>query len=561
MRSKVQCNVVADFETTTTKEDCRVWAWATCPIKGSPTDNDVTIGTDLDSFMEHISITSGTIYFHNLKFDGMFILDWLLNNKFRHTLTVARRNQFQTLISKDNKFYSITIQFKNGSRVELRDSMKKIPMSVSKAAKAYELGLSKLVIDYHEARPIGHILTDDEREYISADVKIIAAILFLQQLEGMVKLTVGADSLAEYKQTMGSMFAKLFPILDLETDAEIRRAYRGGWTFRDERYAKQVVGPGSVYDVNSLYPSVMYDRQLPYGMPLKFDSVPDLPEEYDLFIVTITFTAKLKKNHLPCIQLRNHSVFVSTEYLKEIPEPETVTLTNIDLALWQDHYHLNILTWEGGYYFRASKGMFTDYIDKWMEVKANSKGGLREIAKLHLNSLYGKFATNPNVTSRYPVLEDGVVKLNTAAEEFRNPVYTAMGVFITAYARDVTIRAAQLNYDTFLYADTDSLHLNTLDPPKGVSVHKADLGAWKKEYEFDYGIFWRAKAYCERVPTRANAMGGTHYETHIAGLPVNVASGLTIGDFQPNAVFGGKLLPTTVKGGIILSSVEFQLKS
>ena len=51
MRSKVQCNVVADFETTTTKEDCRVWAWATCPIKGSPTDNDVTIGTDLDSFM------------------------------------------------------------------------------------------------------------------------------------------------------------------------------------------------------------------------------------------------------------------------------------------------------------------------------------------------------------------------------------------------------------------------------------------------------------------------------------------------------------------------------
>ena len=36
--------------------------------------------------------------------------------------------------------------------------------------------------------------------------------------------------------------------------------------------------------------------------------------------------------------------------------------------------------------------------------------GLRTIAKLMLNSLYGKFALNPNVQGKYPVLDNGIIK-------------------------------------------------------------------------------------------------------------------------------------------------------
>ena len=40
---------VADFETTTNIEDCRVWAFAICEVGNK---EDVIIGTTIDEFME-----------------------------------------------------------------------------------------------------------------------------------------------------------------------------------------------------------------------------------------------------------------------------------------------------------------------------------------------------------------------------------------------------------------------------------------------------------------------------------------------------------------------------
>lgn len=553
---------VADFETTTDPNDCRVWLWAIVEVLENPSIEDVSIGTDIRSFMETISMFNSTIYFHNLKFDGGSIIDWLLRNGYRHTISYARKGQFQTLIDKANKFYTITVKWKSGHRTEFRDSYKKIPMTVARAAKAYHLNISKLHIDYDEFRPVGHVPTDDEREYIANDVLIISSILWQQMNEGMTKLTVGADSLSEYKR-LNKVFDRMFPVLNLSMDSDIRLAYRGGWTYCDPRTAKQVVGPGSVYDVNSLYPSVMYDSLLPYGSPIWFDGFPQPDDKFPLYVMSITFTAKLKKDHVACIQIKNHSIFVSTEYVREVNEPITLCVTNVDLELWEEQYDLDILSYNGGWRFMGQRDMFKEYIDKWMHVKENSEGGLREIAKLHLNSLYGKFATNPDVTSKVPILDKdkNLVRYVMGEPDMRNPVYTAMGAFITAYARRVTITAAQKNFSVFLYADTDSLHLNTLDEPVGIDVHASRLGAWKKEYEFDYGMFWRAKTYIERRPDNLNEMGNTYYEVHIAGLPRGIAETLTISDFKKDARFGGKLLQKVVPGGIVLVSTEFQLKS
>ena len=53
-----------------------------------------------------------------------------------------------------------------------------------------------------------------------------------------------------------------------------------------------------------------------------------------------------------------------------------------------------------------------------------------------LNSLYGKFATNPDITPKLPYLkEDGSVGYRLGEKETRDPVYTPMGCFITAWAR------------------------------------------------------------------------------------------------------------------------------
>lgn len=563
-RSRWAC----DFETTTDPDDCRVWLWTGSNID-SP--DDVVYGIDIDSFIKYASAFNAQIYFHNLAFDGSFLIDYLLNNGYKHRLGQARNGQFNTLISAQGKFYSITVKWRNGKKTEFRDSLKKLPMSVSHVAKTFKLDEAKLEIDYDKPRPIGYEPTEDELQYAINDVVIIAKALRVQLDAGMSRLTVGADSLAEYKSILGRReFGKMFPVLPQSMDAEIRRAYRGGFTLVDDRHKAEFIGKGNVYDVNSLYPSVMYNMPMPYGEPLYFSGAPRPHKagDHPLYIVQVTFTAKLKPDHIPCIQVKGSNFFTATEYQKEIVEPVTLTCTSVDLALWQDHYDMDILSWDGGWYFHSISGAFNEYIDKWMEVKSNSDGGMRAIAKLHLNSLYGKFATNPNVTPKIPVLdEDGVVSLVMGDEELRDPVYTPVGVFITAYARDLTIRAAQLHYDSFVYADTDSLHLlaspdEIPDPlcnvegctghPAKLDVDPNRLGAWKHETVFDAAIYVRSKCYSER-------MSDGSYVTHIAGLPEPVASQVTFDDFYNGKTFTGKLRPQRVRGGIVLSDVGFTL--
>lgn len=550
--------LVADFETTTDPNDCRVWAWGVCDVFDEHTFKH---GNSMQSFIEYISQDNAQIYFHNLAFDGSFILDWLLNNNYWHTDNAFRKGSFSTLISRMGKFYSITVCWRNGNKTEFRDSFKKLPMSVANVAKAFKLPESKLSIDYDEYREPGHRLTAHEIAYLKADVVIIAKALRQQLNEGMTHLTVGSDSLAQFKKMCGSkMFSRLFPTLPQSMDSEIRRAYRGGFTYADERFKSKIVGTGRVYDVNSLYPSVMYDKMMPYGEPIYFQGEPKPSKEFPLYIVAVTFTASLKPGHIPCIQVKGSPFFTASMYQEQITDPVTMACTNVDLALWRDHYDIDILAWEGGWAFRGITGIFCEYIDKWMKVKKEAADGLRVIAKLHLNSLYGKFATNPNVTPKIPLLNDeGVVSLVVGDEEMRDPVYTPVGVFITAYARDITIRAAQQHYDQFLYADTDSLHLLGDTDPDTLDVDPHKLGAWKYEGMFDKAIFVRAKCYSEHMVEDAHGNSIDKQTTHIAGLPDTIAEKVRLDDFYNGKVFQGKLLPSRVKGGIVLSSTGFTL--
>lgn len=553
----------ADFETTTNPLDCRVWAWGLTDIE-KPDYDSVEIGTNIDSFMERIDNHNATCYFHNLKFDGAFIIYWLLTNGFEHVTEnqLYSAMTFKTLISDMGMFYSITVKWANGHTAEFRDSLKKLPMGVRRIATSFGLEMTKGDIDYESYREPGHILTEEETDYLKRDVSIIAQAMKQVHDSGMKRLTVASDSLAEYKELNGmKRFDMFFPVLDRQIDQEIRRAYRGGFTYADPRFSGRVVGSGVVLDVNSLYPSVMMNAVLPYGMPLFQKGKVEPTKDYPLVIFSVTFTAKLKPGHIPCIQIKGSNRFIGTEYLTEIPEPTTLTVTNVDWDLYNDHYDIKVIAYDDGWRFRAMKGMFDLYINKWSEIKINSTGGKKEIAKLHLNSLYGKFASNPNVTSKVPVLKDGIVRYVRGESETRPPVYTAVGVFITAYARDITIRAAQANYGVFAYADTDSLHLLQDHVPDSIEVHPSKLGAWKFEYHFDSAYYIRPKAYLEHKANHSDCKDcNGEYENRIAGLPTQVSELLTFSDLVEGKVLHGKLNPRAVPGGVVLKDVPFELK-
>jgi hypothetical protein len=164
------------------------------------------------------------------------------------------------------------------------------------------------------------------------------------------------------------------------------------------------------------------------------------------------------------------------------------------------------------------------------------------------------------VTPKIPIMNsDRIVQLVLGDEETRNPVYTPVGVFITAYARDITIRTAQKYYDVFAYADTDSLHLLTDTDPDGLEVHPTKLGAWKFEGSFSEAIYVRAKCYCEHMSQDSKGEPVDYYSTHVAGLPESIASQVTLDDIQDGKVWHGKLSPHRVPGGIVLRSIDFTL--
>lgn len=152
-----------DFETTTDVDDCRVWAWALCEIGN--VDNFL-YGNSIDSLMELLFNLDSkiTVYFHNLKFDGEFILYWLFKNgyTFNSKRKYLNEKEFTTLISDRGVFYTIEIcYYKSDTKrktLKILDSLKILPFSIAEIAKAFSLSISKLEIDYKEKREIGHEL-------------------------------------------------------------------------------------------------------------------------------------------------------------------------------------------------------------------------------------------------------------------------------------------------------------------------------------------------------------------------------------------------------------------
>lgn len=223
-----------DFETATWKNDeTWVWAWAVCEIGN---EENIHLGNSIETFFEYCQKDKNPeIYFHNLKFDGEFIISYLLTNGFKHIREKKDRKDktFMTLISDMGMFYSITVFFevrnKHIKKVTFYDSLKIIPLPILEIPKAFGIKEEKLEIDYLEEREKGHILTKQEEEYIKHDVIIIAKALNLLFKQKLTKMTQGANALSEFKNILEkSRFEHYFPILSKEADKDIRKAYKRG---------------------------------------------------------------------------------------------------------------------------------------------------------------------------------------------------------------------------------------------------------------------------------------------------------------------------------------------
>lgn len=314
---------------------------------------------------------------------------------------------------------------------------------------------------------------------------------------------------------------------------------------------------------------------LPYGQPVRFTGEPVTDLMYPLYIANILIDATLKPDHLPCMQFKeNFAKFSPTEYVEDTEGVVARCVTSAELELIREQYDIHHLEFIDGWLFKGSTNLFSDFIDETMEGKSRAtvegNKGMRQLYKLRANSSYGKFGTNTRVCSVMPtLLDDGRIKYVRLSEEEREPVYVPAAAFITAYARSYTIRAAQANYDRFMYADTDSIYLRGYDPPVGIEVDDVKLGAWKQEHRFQHFKALRAKTYvfvedgelnirCAGLPERCFDWEPGFGEE----LPVDpsILTEVTFDNFEIGAEYWGKLYNHHTDGGSYFTTGAFKIR-
>ena len=306
--------------------------------------------------------------------------------------------------------------------------------------------------------------------------------------------TIASMAMTDYIGGDYAGFKRHFPPLGRDDYRRMRPAYYGAIVhsrpgeYRDCRS----------WDVNSLYPSIMRDSPMPVGSPVWYDGEYRYDNDYPLHIDVIAFDARLKTGKTATLTNILPVWGYEGERLDSTLGVVTVPVTDVDWETLTENYDIHVWEHVGGWKFRKSHGLYYAYVDKWFHVKQTATGERRQMAKLLLNSLVGKFGASlyrpmlhpkPSVgggvdfTVDKPGSADGLAWLPTAA-------------YVNACGRRILSRAMNANADRVLYADTDGMILEGLDAPFGVETDDRKLGAWKNDHTYERLRILGNRKYC-----------------------------------------------------------------
>ena len=552
----------ADFETTSNNQyqvegETKVYLWRILGV-----DNLIDqIGISMDSFMSFIAgLGDGVIYFHNLSFDGEFIIWHLLENNYTYDEELKAVNTFRSIIDETGSIYSISVKHSNNAVTEFRCSYKLFPKSIKDIGEM--VGIQKLneTHDYNEIKHYNSIeeLTEEEVKYITNDVRIMVELIRYLQSKDIKGLTMSSSAYKNWQKDKYCLCKNEMKKNENEEVVEIvRKSYRGGITKVNPKYAGIEFNDVISFDVNSLYPSVMYDNPMPIGDGKIYPSLEEgRRDRRHLFIVVaLIMYGKVRTGQHAFIG--NQSGF---SYARKYSYDEVIE--NKVLYLWEKEWELFKQVYDSEYKilkvvgFKKANNVFKDYIDRWYAVKKNAKNETeRSLAKLMLNSLYGKFGMNDSRVTKIPVAIGDTIIYKTI-ENNTTYYYKEVASYITSMARVKLASFMNKCGDNFLYCDTDSVYYIGHEIPdvfKDV-VDPKKLGYWKYEGHYTRFKSLKAKCYLKQLDD------GT-IERRIAGCPKECAELITFENFAPNLkLTNAKKCKKKVKGGIVIGNTDFTIK-
>ena len=521
-----------------------------------------------EEFTDH----SGIIVAHNLEFDFSQIVK-CFRQEFTYTEKEGKKESNSIMIREDPlKVYSATITVGNHS-LYFRDTFKFATGSLEKVAKDWKLTLQKVEIE-SKIFPKAPA-TEEERHYAMVDAHVARELWNKLQSAGLVNetqySTAGSATIGNFMDYLDSShynFYKLFYGINTYKDKDwkkyveecqqefeecgLRYSNRGGLTIPNRKGIHKHVDH---YDYNSMYPSQMVHTYTPVGRVLReppkngvLVSCGELPEGETLgvrtpytYLLAPRGTFRLKKNMVPCVQWKKtdqckmyalDKVYTPSDYVPDF-------FLDGSFHFWKDEWDiiLRCYDFEGDegddfiYFECMNNVLLRNYVNTIYDKKRNATNeSERNLAKMYLNSLYGKFLSRPDgkrITYRNGYREEEVV-------EDREMYYLPLGSWIAMMGR-VTLMKAILSLKNpardFYYSDTDSIfcrHGAKLD----ISIGK-ELGQAKMEHEDVAMSLIGAKTYQLMWEDEE----GTQVVTKCAGLSTEVTDHIPFGELKEGNVY------------------------
>lgn len=468
------------------------------------------------------------IYIHNMEFDMRKIPELFDKNN---------------IIWKKSLFINGKVAKVSCKHYILHDSLKILPMSLSKLSKGFNVTHGKLdlweqvekqypnqykdIVDFLDRCEIDNPLY---LEYLGYDVMSLYEVLqVLIDLTGMSLADfvskVSTASISRhlfkngYKGTAfkGELNSKTdYEMLctykwekNLEVEDFLRMSYCGG---RTEVFKPRLEKRGFHYDVNSLYPSVMIDGEYPIGKPDYTDNPKKAKSMYKTWLRDrlglgfVNCLVHIPKQPIPPLPVKMGKLTFpcGTVY---------GTWTYEELEFATNECGVEILEYYACCHFSTTFPIFKRFVEEFYKLKekgtVEKNEPLRTLAKLILNVGYGYTGMRRDKTgldsfdnmSKYEKVlyadkETGFIEVPIEVKSEYIQVQVAS--YVTSRARLVLLKAMReviKDGGNVYYCDTDSIVADI--PLNSDLVDSSKLGYWDLEGEPLKGLFIRPKVYTE----------------------------------------------------------------
>jgi len=385
LSQNVRARPIVTVDIETWGLDARPEAFALGVVYDGKRGIGFTVLEDLRNYLISPRFVGHTIYAHNGgKFDYLAIFGnfWRFFGADNVTMNESR---FIQAVWRDRVARSA---------IYFRDSLNIMPTSLAKIGEKFGYAKGETPSKFIEGKR--QPLERTDFEYCKRDCELLwRALTYFQDRLGGLRPTLPSTAMAVFRR---EFFPAASPIyVCRREDLAFRDAYYGG---RVEAYRLGKLDlPNYTYDINSLYPTAMRRAHFPApdGLVEKSDVSPaelenDLLGHFEGFASATVTHPDSALGYLPHVGAEGKLTFPVGTFAGSWCFPE-----------------LRYFVAHGGridsvsrvVFSRRRDSPFVGYVDKYYALKRDAQGFERDMAKLMLNALYGKFGEYHEQNQRY----------------------------------------------------------------------------------------------------------------------------------------------------------------